>query len=547
MPLAFLIVLFCIMILPGVYRGCNYYAYKGNVYDKYAYLSETAYMATHEATYGDYEMVQEEYYPDAFDLGYYYIVNDRPATSLVCAEIACGGDLFFAGYLFVTFIWAIISGPMIALIRKLFPNGHFISYLFFSLVYVFGVFSQLQNDMDTWSQQSSIAMFITFTFVWLSILKDVLYEEQTIGIRRLLGLGIFGTGFFMLYAEATWVYGLILVVVTLVMYAVMGAYHSKNKLMELLKMVLIPVQMLLYCYLAHPGTFMCNFMHILFATESSNQSWTGFYSYWKGYHEFIAAGHTGAVIKQLATIIPCWSGMYMITPVYTGIPIVVIGLWLLALTVLSLSIIVLFGYSICYAIKHIRVEMDYYKVTIILCSILSTAFFMLWIFTGQYFTAAKSLMFIAPFSFLLLAMPVMEFTLGDGSDVDSPKACRYIFIIVSSVFIITQLSALGLRISHIITDEDGVMGLGEYYPVCEADVKRGYLFDFNATDYADEEVVAIVGGNAFYQLYVKLCLAYEGVDYYTVGDFGAFKYTYSEGTELREGDTAIYLQDFEKP
>ena len=547
--LVLLMILFFIMILPGLYRGCNYYAFKGNVYDKYAYLSETAYMATHEAEYGDVEMGQEEYYPDAFDLGYYYIVHDRPATSLVCAEMACGGDLFFAGYLFVAFIWAMIYGPMTALIRCLYPGRNQWAYLTFGLIYVFGMFSQLQNDQDTWSQQSSIAMLITFTLVWLGLLGDILYRDHRLNIRELVGLGLFGSGFFMLYAEATWVYGLILVAVTLVMYTTAGAWHRYR---ELIKAAVIPVQMLLYCYIAHPGTFICNFKHILFATGSSNQGWTSFYSYWLGYHEFISAGHTGAVIKQLMTIIPCWSGMYMLTPIYTGIPLAVIGLWLGLLGMLSLGILVLFGYSIFYVIRHIRDERLFLRSAVILCGILAAVFVGIWIVSGQYMTAAKTLMFIAPYSYLLLAAPLMRRILTDDSEACEVGAHRKEGLIqlsclaVSAVFISSQVLALGLRLGHIAGDYDGVMRLGENYPSFEWPVKRDYRFEFDASQYADEDVVAIVGGNAYFQLYVKLCLAYAGVDYYTIGDWGAFKYTYSEGPGLREGDTAIYLQDYEK-
>lgn len=550
MGLWLLIVLFCIMILPGIYRGCNYYVYKGNVYDKYAYLSETAYMATHVATYGDYDMQQEEFYPDAFDLGYFYIVHDRPATSLVCAEIASGGNLFFVGYLFVAFIWAMIFGPMTALIKRLFPNGKRWKYVVFGLIYTFGMFCQLQNDQDTWSQQSSIAMLITFTMLWLSLLGDILYKEHKICVRELLGLGVFGSGFFMLYAEATWVYGLILVAVTLVMFTVT---HSWHRYKEFIKVTVIPIQMLLYCYVAHPGTFICNFRHILFATMSANQSWKSFYSYWLGYHEFISAGHTGAVIKQLMTIIPCWSGMYTITPVYTGIPMAVIGLWLLLLGILSIGIIVLFGYSIFYVIRYARDQHRFLNTTIILCGILAAVFFGVWILSGQYMTAAKSLMFISPFSYLLLARPLMSRVLiNETREADDPglgltcRLFRIACVIVSVIFICTQILSFGLRIEHIVSDPDGVMRLGANYPSFEWPVKRDYRFEFDASRYADEEVVAIVGGNAYFQLYVKLCLAYAGVDYYTIGDWGGFDYTYSEGPELREGDTVIYLQDFEK-
>lgn len=547
-PLLMLLVLFAIMIVPGLYRGCNYYVYKGNLYDKYGYLSETAYMATHEITYGDGDMLQEEYYPDAFDLGYFYIVNDRPAASLICAEIAFGGDLFFAGYMYVTMIWAMISGSMILILRRLFPYSRPWQYVLFALIYVFGMQCQLQNDLDTWSQQTACSMLITFTAIWLTMLHRMIFAEDKIPIRQILGMGIFGTGVFMIYAEATWAYGLILVIATIIMFFIT---HSWSRYRELLKTATIPVQMLGLCYIAHPGTFICAFTHILFATDSSNQTWTAFYSYWKGYHEFIASSHTGAMIKQLLTIVPCWSGMYMITPVYAGIPSFVIAVWLLALGVLSVGVIALIIYTGYYAVKQAFSEAHSYKASVFLTAIIAIAFFAVWIVFGQYFTASKSVLFISPLLYLVLAMPLMNFIMG-GEPIEkrdrasSNRLLAGCLLAVSLVYVVCQIGALGLRVGHIMSDKDGIMALGEYYPRFESQVKQDYDFSFDASAYHDEEVVAIVGGHAVYQLYVKMCLAYEGVDYYTQGDWGGFDYTYSEGMAPRAGDAIIYIQDYEK-
>lgn len=543
-----LLVLFGIMIIPGLYRGCNYYVYKGNLYDKFGYLSETAYMAQHEATYGEHDMYEEEYFPDSLTLGYMYIAHDRPAASLICAEIAFGGNLFFAGYMYVTMIWAMISGSMILILRRLFPHSRPWQYVLFALIYVFGMQCQLQNDLDTWSQQTACSMLIAFTAIWLTMLHRILFSDDKIPIGQILGMGIFGTGIFMIYAEATWAYGLILVLATIIMFFLT---HSWNRYRELLKTATIPFQMLALCYIAHPGTFICAFTHILFATASSNQTWIAFYSYWKGYHEFIASSHTGAVIKQLLTIIPCWSGMYMITPVYTGVPSLVIAFWLLTLGVLSLGVIALIIYSGYYAIKNTYNEKNSYKASVLLTAIISIGFFAVWIVSGQYFTASKSVLFISPLLYLVLAMPVMN-GLMSGEPIEkrdrfsSNRIIVCCSLMVSLVYIVCQIGALGLRVGHIIGDKDGIMALGEYYPRFEAQVKQDYDFSFDASDYHDEDVVAIVGGHAVYQLYVKLCLAYEGVDYYTQGDWGGFDYTYSEGIAPRAGDPIIYIQDYEK-
>lgn len=560
--LAFCLAFFVIMTVPGMYRGANYYVYKGNVYDKFAYISETVYMTNHNLDYGEKEMPEEEYYPDSLDLGYYYIVNDRPLVSLIPAGIAYKGDVFALGYLYVSMIWSFIAGPMMAMCEFLFPKRSRWKYLVFSVIYVFSVYCQIQNDMDTWSQQCACSILITFTFLWMLYLKDIIYGNIGLDIKQILGLGMIGTGAFMIYAEATWVYGLILVVLSFILFFVTG---QRNRYREILKALAIPVLMLALCYIAHPGTFICAFEHILFATMDSNQKWANFYNYWQGYHEFIAATETGALIKKAFTTLPAWSGMYMITPVYSGIPAVLIAAWLGGLGLISAGILALIICAVIYVIKNMKAETAYEKTAVRISALGAICFFAVWISSGQKFTAAKSLMFISPLIYLLLSLPLMEIVMGSSSEESKTGAAdsgimksrarsvmeegllhtaiRYGVLTVSVIFIICQISALGLRIGHILSDGDGVMAMGYYYPQMESSTKQEYTLDFDAGKYVGSDPVALVGGNAYLQLYAKLCLTYRGIDYYANPDWGAFKYKYSEGIPPREGDTVIYLEE----
>ena len=548
--LAFLLVLFCLMIVPGLKRGTNYYVYKGNVYDKFAYISEADYMVNHEATYGDYDMQHEEYFPDSLTTGYYYVVNDRPLASLVFAGVAYKGFVFFAGYLFINMMWAMISGPMAVIIESLFPKRKQWKYLVFSLIFIFGFFCQLQNDIDAWSQECGMSLLVAFTALWLITLKETLFNDKISNWRELIGLGLIGTGGFMVYGEATWVYGLVLVIMTLIMYTLT---YSWNKYKELLKTASIPFMMLLFCLIAHTGTFICNFTHILFATATSNQGWTHFYKYWQGYHKYIASSHTGAVIKNICTIIPCWNGMYMLTPVYTGIPMPLIILWLTALFILSLGIIAIPVYSFIYIVRNVHREECFLRVEVLTAAILSTAFISIWLLSGQWLTASKSLMFVSPFTYLMNAMPVLTIVMREEpervSTLSRTKAVLFIergLLTVSALFILCQISALCLRLIAIKTNYDGVLAMGYYYPQMESDVKEGYHFTFDASKYADEDVVAVIGGDGYYQLYVKLCLTYYDIDYYTLYDWNGFDLIYDEDETLREGDTSIDVLAYNK-
>ncbi len=474
--LLFLIILFCLMITPGLKHGCNYYVYKGNVYDKFAYISEAIYMVNHEATYGDYEMQQEEYFPDSLTTGYYYIVNDRPVATLIFAGVAYKGDIFFCGYLFISMMWAMISCPMIALIECIFSGEKKPLYLIFGLIYVFSFFAQLQNDIDAWSQECGASMLITFTVLWIVMLKGIVFEGKELKAKELIGIGLQATGAFMVYAEATWAYGLILVTMTIIMFTL---NHSWNKYKEILKAISIHVIILTVCYIAHPGTFICNFTHILFATATSNQNGGElghFNRYWLGYHEFIASSPMGELIKRALTTIPCWNGMYMLTPIYTGIPMPVILIWLLLLGMLSLGILGLFEFTIYCIIKNRQDEHYFTKSAVLTSGILSIAFFTLWIVVRHPFTAHKALLFVSPFIYLVLAMPLMDLIVSRGalsiSTYTKNKFISYVLLAVSSIFIICQISSLCLRCIQIKRNYDGVMVMGYYYPQMESRVKE---------------------------------------------------------------------------
>lgn len=546
--LLFLLILFCVMILPGLYRGTNYYVYKGNVYDKYGYLSETSYMVNHSADYGDYEMQQEEYYPDSLDLGYQYISNDRPLASLIPAVMANGGDLFALGYLYITMVWAFISGPMAVFLELIFPGRKKWKYRLFSLIFVFGFFCQLQNDVDTWSQQCACSVLIAFVVLWIVELKEILYGSGAISFRKVAGLGLIGTGAFMIYAEATWVYGLILIVGSVILFVCSGL---RRRFKEILKSLVIPAMMLIICYVAHPGTFRCAFSHILFATSGAEQKMQGFYMYWQGYHEFIASSPIGKMVKTLLTRLVVWSGMDMITPIYSGINKYLIGIWLIALGFVSLGIIALLIFSAFYVWRHISKSDDFVRTSVLLFGLMSVCFCAFWIITDNNMTANKSLMFISPLTYVMLGIPMFSVVMEGRSSEDRQavksglaiQCVRRLILGVSGLFIVCQISAFCLRIGQIAGNEYGVMQMGYYYPQMESSVKHDYRFDFDAGRYADEEVVAIVGGNGYVQLYVKLCLAYRDIKYYTQGDWNAFKYKYSDGIEPRPGDKVIYVDD----
>ncbi|MBQ8945671.1 MAG: hypothetical protein IJ058_13870 [Lachnospiraceae bacterium] len=541
-----LLALFIIMIMPGLYKGANYYAYKGNPYDKLAYVSEISYMVNHDVHYGDFDMTNEEYYPDVLYQGYYYIVNDRPLVSLICAVMATGGELFVLTHLYVSMIWAFISAPMTAMLEILFPGMKKWKYLVFSLIYTFCVYCQIQNDMDTWSQQCASSILISFTVLWLIKLNNILILDGKINVKDIILLGLTGTGAFMIYAENTWLHGLVLISVTIIMFL---GYRSLQKCKELLKAVIIPFFMLTLCYISHPGTFKCAFGHILFATMSSNQNWSGFYNYWLGYHEFIASSEPGALIKKILTIIPGWSGMYMLTPIYSGIHRVIICLWLLAMAFLSIGVIGLVACSAYHAIHRKDDNNSFFRSAILFCSLLSICFFAVCIAGRKFFTGAKTLMFTSHFLYIMFAMPVMLLIMQTPQNAFGLNSTSYKYslrhlplMLVSGIFLICQISALGLRIGNIITDDYGIMQMGYYYPQMESDTKIDYILNFDERDYADQNVVALVGGSETFQKYVKLCLTYENVDYYTVYNWHNGKL--SDDTELRSGDTAIYASNY---
>lgn len=549
--LVVVIVGFTIMLTPGLYRGEKYYAYKGNIYDKYAYLSEVAYMTNYDEDFGNTGMKDMEWYPDALDQGYYYVVNDRPIAALVCASIYQKGDLFWLGYLYMSMAWSFILCPMSVLAEAMFPKLNKWIYPAFSAAYTLGFHAQLQNDIDAWSQVCGASVLIAFTVLWFMKIGKIIYEDDSMDWKYVLGMGIIGAGCFLIYAEATWAFGFVIVIATVFLFFRVA---KMRRIKEYLKALIIPVLMLVITLLVHFGTFRYAFAVVRSSNSAVIQTWTGFLQYWYGYHEFIASSGFGEFIKKLFTIIPCWCGMYMLTPIYSGISMIVIGMWLMAMMALSAGLTGIFIYVICALIKKKPDHDSYMQTAALSCGISSVIVFLLYIVTDKWYTGSKALLYLSPFIFVLFAYPLMDRVAGSlsrnaAADNDNPAQKVSIaailgkktMVVVSGLFLACQVLFLAMRLYGVATDENGILKVfGSNYPNMERQDKEIYPFDFDEEDYSDAEVVAIRGGDTYYQTYIKLKLAYKKINCYveegSADDSGtAFSHKY------REGDPVIDL------
>lgn len=100
-----------------------------------------------------------------------------------------------------------------------------------------------------------------------------------------------------------------------------------------------------------------------------------------------------------------------------------------------------------------------------------------------------------------------------------------------------------MRVYDAVANKDCTGYLGNYPSDQAPYLKQNYPYEFDASAYEDNEVVAICIEDSWYQDYVKLSLAYEGIFYYAVPDTVFNRVIYKEvQQEINEGDIVINIE-----
>lgn len=546
--------LFTITAVLGMIKGTKLYVHRGNIGDKEIYLSQVVYMGQYDIN-GIVDVHQKEYPSDVLEYGYSLINSDRPIAALLCAVLTGRGwgDLFYQGYLFIMTAWIAIFCSMICVVdvvtngmrqKKFSSQGKILLFdIFFAALYTFGFYGQIQYDIDAWSQIVSGGGLLAFTCIYFIIFRELVFLKTSLSPSRFILLMLTGAGAFLVYPENTMIHGAILIIVS-----VLACIHKKCRISvkEIGKYAGIPVAATVLAFAVHSNTIRFGIYQAFRAGSATRQSWAGYFdAYWQGWYGIPETGSAFDTLEKLVSLVPSWCGMFMIMPDYEKHPVVVF-FWFLFAAVLAVLLIALFVLASVRLWKLCSKREDFIRGCFWLCSIAGICIFLAMVFLGKYWSAGKLLLYISPFLYVVLSDYTMRMILS-GKIMEKNKKGRYvgtILTLVSVLFVVCQTVFAGMRVFDLAVNENCTGYLRTYPSDQHPKLKTKYPYQFDAKKYADVPVVAIRIKSSWYQDYVKLALAYEGIAYYAVPDsvigWGKMK---EENLNYNKKDTTVRVKD----
>lgn len=546
-----LLAIFHIMLLPGLFHGVKYYVHRGNIWDKYFYLSEVVFMGQYK--YNDDISLASE----IIQVGKTHVLSDRPTAPLLCAVLTgkSWGNLFFQAYLFIILMWSSIWGAILLMlnmastcIKKNASKMQSVLYGILAAVYIWGFYGQLQYDIDAWSQMVSSAGLIGFASLFFIELKDIFWEQKQFPLKHFFIMLIMGTGLFLIYPENTMIYGALMVLA-----AVLSFFICRQKVSwkNLCICFSLPVLILLCAKIIDSKTVDFALGQITSSGSDVRQSWAGYFDqYWLGYAPLNRNGSFKSVIKSILNFLPSICGMFFITPQYHAVGIILKYIWMLLMFIVSIGLILLYFHGWKCQHKTVKSSESCLQGYFLQFGLIGILLFFGMVFMGKYWSAGKLLLYISPAFFLVLSLPVL--TMIDGKwEAQSKKSAwgkmiQRGLLIISSLFVISQFLFGCMRLHDVLVNKDCTGYLGNYPSDQFPSLKESYPYHFNAEKYKDEEMVAILIDNGWYQDYVKLSLAYEGISYYGVPTYQSGYNVLSDSQAVYvEGDTVITVSDTE--
>lgn len=571
------ILLFSIMILPGVLHGDKYYIHRGNIYDQYFYLSEVIYMSLHKLSYGLSGSMELENAGDVIRAGFGAINSDRPTAPMLCAALTgrSWGNVFFQAYLFLQMVWSGVFGSMLLALEmiieklqaenrpdKISKRKHSQrsgkreeqsleqksgqttqenrgSYRIYgvilpgvlALAYVWGFYGQIQYDIDAWSQLTSIGSLLAFVCIYFMLLERLQRGEPMLDVSQYICILLTGTGLFLIYPENTMIQGALLAGMSVVI-CLKDRKRLPWKTIGIL--VTIPLFILLLSLCLDAGTVKFALYQVDTSGSDVRQSWASYFDkYWLGYHAFTLTDSRLVGLVKRINLIPSLCGMFLITPDYQTVGTALAALWQLAVAAVAAGLLgIILNALVRYRRKDFFTQL----------AILGMPIFGVMLLGQKYWSAGKLLLYLSPYLYLLLAGPLLSALWEKGKV--RYKLCRYALAAVSGLFVVCQLVFAGMRICDVIGNESCTGYLGNYPSDQAPYLKQTYAYEFDAEDYAGEDEVAVVIEDAWYQDYVKMALAYEGISCYAVPDSVFDRPEWKEvQPKLQDGDITITIED----
>lgn len=565
--LAAILILFGIMMIPGLLHGDKYYVHRGNLYDQYFYMSQVVYMGTHKLSYGLSGIMNAEGAVDVIRHGFNATLIDRPTAPLLCAVLTgkSWGNVFFQAYLLIQLVWASAFGAMmLALemvtgkVKKALPSKKTTLLLAtLTLAFLWGFFGQIQYDMDAWSQMITLGSLLSMACVYFCILPDLLEGRKMLPGQYMILL-LLGAGNFIIYPENTMLLGALLVAVSI------AACIARKKTVSPAAvgiLVTIPVLAVVIAAITNFNIVKFTLFQISTSTSDVRQSWASYFNqYWLGFHTFIAGSPMTAAVKKLTALLPSIFGMFIITPDYEVRILPVTALWLAFTALVSIGLLVIIGFAVRKSISSLRREETQQEGFFTLIAAGSLILFAVMMAASKFWSAGKLFLYMSPYIFIMISMPFRSWIFNDkedkiqGNGTESKtrtggtikSVIRWFAIGTSVLFLSCQVIFAGMRVYDTMANKDCTGYLGNYPSDQAPYLKEKFRYDFDASQYAGEPIVAINIEDMWYLDYIKISLAYEGIQYYAVPDNVFDRGQLNEvQPSIQQGHRIITLNDIE--
>lgn len=546
-----MLVIFNIMLFPALLNGEKYYVHRGNIYDHYFYLSEVVYMSIYKAS----DMIQGALagvaVSDVYTFGYNAMNSDRPTAPLLCAVLAGKGwgNLYFQAHLFLLTVWMSVFGSLMLameMITRKCKNGvkgirKQLLMIFLSLLYTWGFWGQIQYDINAWSQLVTMGSLTAFVLIYFIILEELLTGKNALTPGKYMMLLLTGSGLFLIYPENTMLHGAFLVLISILLFIIK---NQKICFKTAGIFVSLPVFIVALAALLDFGTVTFALSQIGSSGSDTRQGWASYFdAYWQGYHPLPADSSIKGWIKKTICFLPSLFGMYVITPDFQLTNRWLKWIWAVAIAALGLGILYLLGKYLSKLKLLIQDQTDCQRGMIGAMGYIGLAIFTIMMLCGKYWSAGKLLLYISPYIYLLFLYPFLD--IDNKAYIGSIRnLCQGVLLAVSVIFVCCQSFYVGMKVYDAAVSRNCTGYLGNYPSDQVPQLKWNYPYEFDAKAYRDNELVAIHIEDGWYQDYVKLSLAYEGISYYAVPDTVFNRYVQKEiQPTLDENDVTITVEE----
>lgn len=515
------VILWLIMLLPGIIGGDQYYVYRGNCTDQQTYVEETVAVSMHPVGWYKSRTREEiEVVSDVLWRGYNWTVNDRPAAGTMIAVMRTnpGGEIYWVVYLYRMFVQAMIMMSLLYLFGAVLENEKCSSFwqkmvwVFAAVLYCIGFWGQIQYDIDAVSQMSSIAVLAALTAVFIQYAHGLVEGQDTVWDKKRYGMMVLlASAGLALYLESALVHAALYLTagILLLLRARKGLHWKQVVQLAGIPLISLGVLVLTNYRIVHFLT-----VQITTSVSDGRQSWASYFNeWWLGRHGIDDGRITGPV-SRLVNFIISTSGMYNMTVNYERY----YGYFALLLTGLAMLLAALVVLCLLRPFAK-KVEGKVWTLwSVMMVGIIIIAGMCA---GGKYWSAGKLLYYVSPYLYAFLVFPVLR-----------ARACRGI----------TEKLAFGLAVLLLVSNARMVLarcndvrvnwaclGYRGNYPsdmIPGLKMTADFSFDTKQLEGADGVVIedlSMVSDYQFYLQYLKVKLTCAGIPWTAKKDINYYQ------------------------